>query len=115
MKTAKWHGLGWENPIWELVRYYLSITKNGERDAFVQTLKAENAAKVGKVELQLEGEVASQLVEYLDLERRCGRPRTNCSERKVRPRHTARRCSMSFQRLPKPRIRSTTSLRKQWC
>jgi len=65
MKTAKWHGLGWENPVWELVRYYLSITKNGERDAFVQTLKAENAAKVGKVELQLEGEVASQLVEYL--------------------------------------------------
>jgi hypothetical protein len=69
MKTANWRRLGWENPVWELVRYYLSITTNGERESFVKTLKAESAAKIGKVQLQLEGDVASQLVEYLDFRR----------------------------------------------
>lgn len=69
MKTANWRRLGWEHPVWELVRYYLSITTNEERQSFVKALKAESTAKVGKVKLQLGGEVASELVEYLDFRR----------------------------------------------
>lgn len=65
MKTDKWRALGWEHPVWELVRYYLSITSNKEREGFVAALKTESAAKVGKIKLKLEGDVASLLVDYL--------------------------------------------------
>lgn len=65
MKTVEWRSLGWEHPVWELVRYYLSITSREERDSFVKTLKSDHAAKIGKVNLQFEDAVAAPLVEYL--------------------------------------------------
>ncbi len=65
MKTNKWHVLGWEHPVWELVRYYLSITTNEEKESFVTALKTESAAKVGKIKLKLEGDVAMLLLDYL--------------------------------------------------
>lgn len=66
MKIDRWRELGWEHPIWELVRYYLSITAKEERDAFLATLKAESAAKVGKTKLELGRDVARLLLDYLD-------------------------------------------------
>lgn len=65
-KTNKWRALGWDHPVWELVRYYLSITTNEEREVFLVALKAESAAKVGNVKLKLEGDVAGVLLDYLE-------------------------------------------------
>jgi hypothetical protein len=98
MTTANWRRLGWESPIWELVRYYLSITTNEERGAFVKVLKAESVAKVGKVKLALEGEVASQLVEYLDFRRTLW----DAAERLLRTEDEAKAyCQKNFNELPK--------------
>jgi len=95
---ANWRTLGWEHPVWELVRYYLSITTNEEREAFVNTLKGESAAKVGKVKLQLEGEVASQLVEYLDFRRTLW----DAGDKLLRTEDEAKAyCKKKFNELPK--------------
>jgi hypothetical protein len=66
MKAEKWRVLGWEHPLWELVRYYLSITTKEERESFTKSLKTERSAKIGKIQLKLEGDVAKQVLEYLD-------------------------------------------------
>ena len=98
MKTANWRKLGWENPVWELVRYYLSITTNAEREVFVKTLKAESAAKIGKVDLRLEGEVAAQLVEYLDFRRTLW----EAADKMLRTENEAKAyCKKKFNELPK--------------
>jgi len=65
MNTSKWRALGWEHPVWELVRYYLSITTKEEKESFIAVLKAESAARVGRIKLKLEGDVARLLVDYL--------------------------------------------------
>lgn len=66
MKPDKWRMLGWEHLFWELVRYYLSITAKEERESFVAALAAESAAKIGRIKLKLEGDVAMLLIGYLD-------------------------------------------------
>jgi len=98
MKADKWRTLGWEHPVWELVRYYLSITTNEERESFVKSLKTENAAKVGKIKLKLEGDVAAQLVGYLDFRRTLW----NVGDKLLRTEEEAKAyCKKKFNELPK--------------
>jgi hypothetical protein len=98
MKADKWRVLGWEHPVWELVRYYLSITTNEERESFVKSLKTENAAKVGKIKLKLEGDVAAQLVDYLDFRRTLW----NVGDKLLRTEEEAKAyCKKKFNELPK--------------
>lgn len=66
ISTEEWRGLGWEHPVWELVRYYLSIGTQKERSDFISALRNESAAKIGQVKLKLEPDVSGLLVAYLD-------------------------------------------------
>jgi len=66
MNTGNWRDLGWEHPVWELVRYYLSIGTKEERENFVNALRDESAAKIGRVKLKLEPDVSKLLLAYLD-------------------------------------------------
>ena len=66
MKDSGWRDLGWEHPVWELVRYYLSISTKEERNGFLHVLRAESLAQVGKMQLPLDAEVSKLLSSYLD-------------------------------------------------
>ena len=65
MSLDTWRDLGWEHPVWELVRYFLSIRTKGEREAVVKALQDESVAKIGKVKLKLELGVSRLLIAYL--------------------------------------------------
>jgi hypothetical protein len=98
MKTANWRRLGWENPVWELVRYYLSISTIAERESFVEALKTESAAKIGKVTLSLEGDVATPLVNYLHFRNSLW----DAGDKLLRSEDEAKAyCQMKFNELPK--------------
>ncbi|MGA2435785.1 MAG: hypothetical protein ABSG25_10920 [Bryobacteraceae bacterium] len=66
MSIADWRRLGWEHPVWELVRYFLSIGTKVERGSFAKALRDESSAKIGKVMLKLEPDVSRLLSAYLD-------------------------------------------------
>ena len=66
MSLDTWRDLGWEHPVWELVRYFLSIRTKGEREAVVKALQDESVAKIGKVKLKLELGVSRLLIAYLE-------------------------------------------------
>jgi hypothetical protein len=98
MKTDRWRQLGWEHPVWELVRYYLSITTKEERESFLRTLKTESAAKVGKINLKLEGDVAKSLLRYLDFRSSLWR----VADKLLRTEEEATSyCKKAFNELPK--------------
>jgi len=66
MSIDNWCRVGWEHPVWELVRYFLSIGTKEERESFVKALRDESAAKIGKVKLRLEADVSKLLIAYLE-------------------------------------------------
>ncbi len=66
MNIGSWRGLGWEHPVWELVRYFLSVRTKEEQENFVKALRGESAAKIGKVKLKLEPGVSKLLSAYLE-------------------------------------------------
>lgn len=65
MNSGDWRKLGWGHPVWELVRYFLSIGSKRERDNFVDVLRGESIAKIGNAKLFVEDAVSRQLLEYL--------------------------------------------------
>jgi len=66
MSFDNWRRLGWEHPVWELVRYFLSIGTKGERESFVEALGVESAAKIGEAKLKLGPEISKLLIAYLE-------------------------------------------------
>ena len=66
MSTEDWRHLGWEHPMWELVRYFLNIGTNAQREGFLYALRHESVAKIGEARLPLEASVSRTLVAYLE-------------------------------------------------
>jgi hypothetical protein len=98
VKTGDWQRLGWENPVWELIRYYLSIGSGTERESFAEALKTESVAKVGKVKLKLESDVATPLIDYLEFRNSLW----DAGDKLLRSEDEAKAyCQMKFKELPK--------------
>ena len=66
MVKTDWQTLGWEHPVWELVRYFLSLGTVDIRRTFLDTLRAEAAAPIGEIKLKLDPKCAELLADYID-------------------------------------------------
>lgn len=66
MTKNKWQKLGWEHPVWELVRFYLSLRKKQEKEDFIRILQQKNAAAIGNQQIPLEADTVSALLQYLE-------------------------------------------------
>ncbi len=63
----KWRSLKWDNPFWELIRFYCSLRGNEQKE-FLQELrdkKKKNEEKWWSL-LGLTDEIANQVVDYID-------------------------------------------------
>lgn len=63
---AKWAGLGWRHPVWDLVRYHLSLRGPRRLAAWLEDLKNTNQMAVGTAAtLPIEPEQVTLFFEYL--------------------------------------------------
>jgi len=68
MKAEKqWSDLGWKHPLWDLVRYYLSLRGANKQKAFRSTLTHEKKVLVfGETEFPITSDVCVLFEEYIE-------------------------------------------------
>jgi hypothetical protein len=104
MRRTRWNKLGWEHPVWELVRYYVSL-KPDVKNRFLALLERDRVVLIGDTKLELDPDTSESLGEYLKF-----RPLALAdAEAKLRSEKEAKDyCIKKFDEIPK-----TTRTRSQ--
>ena len=64
--NEKWHNLGWRHPLWDLLRFYLSIRSQKLKEQFKRDLKTKNIISIDEEKkYPVSSELANQLLEYI--------------------------------------------------